>query len=117
MAESVPTDPFLDADLAGDGLYVFTQNRWSPVRSATAVAGTREDPVSGFAVAAIILPFQKCVCDVGIEGYRFLRGLSFARTDDSTDNGARDAHRLEVEINVEPFEAKQLTLPEAGGGG
>ncbi|MGA3134201.1 MAG: hypothetical protein ABSD59_25875 [Terracidiphilus sp.] len=113
----MPTDPFLDADLAGDRLYVFPQNRWSPIRRATAVAGTREDPVSGFAVTAILLPFQKRVCDVRIEGHRFLRGLGFARTDDPADNGASDAHRLEFEINVEPFEAKQLTLPKAGGGG
>ena len=109
MAESVPTDSLLDADLAGDRLYVFTENRWSPVRSATAVASAREDPVSDLAVPALLLPFRKCVGNVRIEGHGFLRGLSFARTDNSTNNRPSHAHRPEFKIDVEPFETKQFT--------
>jgi hypothetical protein len=89
------------------------RNLWSPVWSATAVASACEDPVPGLAVSALFLPFRKQVGNVWTEGHGLLRGLSLARTDHSTNNGTRYAHGLEFEINVEPFEAKQLTLPKA----
>ncbi len=37
MTESAPTDPLPDTDLASDRLYIFPQNRWSSVWSATTV--------------------------------------------------------------------------------
>lgn len=110
MTERMPTDPLLDADLSRQRLNVLAENCRSSVRSATTVTTAREDPIPGLSVSALFPPLRECVGNMRIKGHRFLRGFSLAWPNNTTNNGSSHVHRSLLEINVEPFETKQLAL-------
>ena len=47
--------------------------------------------------------------------YRLLRRFGLARTNDTVNDGSRYIHRSLGKVDVAPFRAEQLALPQAGG--
>src|SRR5262249_6277724 len=49
-----------------------------------------------------------------MDGYGLLRRFGLARTNNTVNDGSRYVHRSLGEVDVAPFQAEQLALPQAG---
>ena len=61
----------------------------------------------------LILPSQKCINHERMNWYGLLRRFGFAGTDHAADNRPRYVDQILGEVDVSPFQAKQLTLAQS----
>jgi hypothetical protein len=63
----------------------------------------------------IVSPLQKSIGNKRMDRYRLLRRFGLAWTNNTVNDGSRCVHRSLGEVDVAPFQAEQLALPQACG--
>ena len=75
---------------------------------------TCEDPVAWLAIGRLFFPLDERIADEGMDGNGFLRGLRFARSYETVNDGSGHVHRSCGEIDIIPFQSKRFALPITG---
>src|SRR5260370_34988150 len=110
----MPADSLRDAQLAGGRTYDVAHNRLPPERLPPSGLGTGKDPVLRGGVAGKLTPSCQSLCQVRVERDGLLRGLRLAGPWHLHHDRANHADLQAGEIDVLPFQSKQLTHSQSG---
>src|ERR1700721_1350402 len=110
----MPSESLLNPDSLRYRTNVFAQDCVAPVRFAAPIALACKNPVLRPDVGTTFHPLHQSFRESRMHWNRFLRCFGLARAYYSVHDGARDAHRALAKINVSPFQAEYLALPQPG---
>jgi hypothetical protein len=112
VTKRVPSDPFLDAQPFGSGLYVVTHDCCSPTRLSPIAQSTGKHPIVTVFEFALLSPFDQCCGKLGMHRNRLLRGFCLAAPFDTTDNRSDDIQLFMFEIDVSLFQTEEFALSQ-----
>jgi hypothetical protein len=112
VAKGVPADLLDDTDPQRGGADESSHDALAPIRMLAARSGTCKYQILWAFVSRVLTPQQKSVGQLRIQWDRFLGSFGFAWTENLKNYRSDDADFVGLEVNVSPFQGKELAHPQ-----